>query len=165
MEYSSKMAMFNNLCEEYTAELTGILDFSVKKNLLPMKLYICIDIIKKYIRENSINLIEYSVKNLLPNKELILNFSLDGLDELELDSEDNISRKYCISGIEKVKQNINSNNNLNIGIFNEGESSILNLIIEIKNKGKKLNYSDKKQIKRNIEKLINVLENMSKIFI
>ena len=135
-----------------------ILDYSLSKNLLPLKVSLGIGLLKKYIQENKVGLIQYGVEYLLNHKEFILNFSLDSLDELDTDSEDNISRISCINNINKAKQVIDPK-------INSGENEILNLIIEIKNKAKKLNDTDRSIVKGYIEVLIMILENIRDLFI
>ena len=158
MQYFNKIDTFTHLSDKYLNVMDKILDYSLSKNLLPLKVSLGIGLLKKYIQENKVGLIQYGVEYLLNHKEFILNFSLDSLDELDTDSEDNISRISCINNINKAKQVIDPK-------INSGENEILNLIIEIKNKAKKLNDTDRSIVKGYIEVLIMILENIRDLFI
>lgn len=158
MEYFNKIDTFTHLSDKYLSVMNKILDYSVSKNLLPLKVTFGIGLLKKYIQENKIRLIQYGVEYLLNHKDYILNFSIDSLDELDTDSEDNVSRKSCIDNISKAKQVIN------LDIDSE-ENEIMNLIVEIKNKAKTLNDAERTIIKGYIEVLIMILENIRDLFI
>jgi hypothetical protein len=137
--------------------MNKILDYSVSKNILPLKVTLGIGLLKTYIEENKIKLIQYGIEYLLNYKDMILNFSVESLDELDTDSEDNVSRKSCINNITKAKKIID------LGSYSE-EKEILNLIIEIKNKAKQLNEMDRSIVKGYIEVLIMILENIQDLF-
>lgn len=158
MEYFNKIDTFTHLSDKYLNVMNKILDYSVSKNLLPLKVTFGIGLLKKYIQENKITLIQYGVEYLLNHKDYILNFSIDSLDELDTDSEDNVSRKSCINNISKAKQVIN------FGIDSQ-ENEIMNLIIEIKNKAKTLDDTERTIIKGYIEVLIMILENIRDLFV
>jgi hypothetical protein len=157
MEYSSKIDLFINFSNKYVDVIEKLLDFSVSKKILPLKILLGLNILKKYIRDNKVNLIQNGVEYLLNYKDTILNFDLHNLDELDNDSEDNVSRKSCLNNITKAKQIINEQN------YKENE--ILDLIIEIKNNAKILNISDKSIIKGYMEVLIMILEKIKDLFI
>ena len=158
MECFNKIDNFTQLSDKYLIVVNKILDYSLSKKILPLKISLGIVFLKKYIQENKIRLIQYGVEYLLNHKDLILNFSINSLDELDTDSEDNVSRKSCINNISKVKQAINVD-------INSEETEILNLIIEIKNKAKNLNEFDRSIVKGYIEVLIMILENIRDLFI
>ena len=158
MEYFNKIDTFTHLSDKYLSVMNKILDYSVSKNLLPLKVTLGIGLLKKYIQENKIRLIQYGVEYLLNHKDYILNFSIDSLDELDTDSEDNVSRKSCIDNISKAKKVIN------LDIDSE-ENEIMNLIVEIKNKAKTLNDAERTIIKGYIEVLIMILENIRDLFV
>lgn len=158
MECFNKIDNFTQLSDKYLIVVNKILNYSLSKKLLPLKISLGIDFLKKYIQENKIRLIQYGVEYLLNHKDLILNFSINSLDELDTDSEDNVSRKSCINNISKVKQAMNVD-------INSEETEILNLIIEIKNKAKNLNEFDRSIVKGYIEVLIMILENIRDLFI
>lgn len=158
MEYFNKIDTFTHLSDKYLDVMNKILDYSVSKNLLPLKVTFGIGLLKKYIQENKIRLVQYGVEYLLNHKDYILNFSIDSLDELDTDSEDNVSRKSCINNISKAKQVIN------LDIDSE-ENEIMNLIIEIKNKAKTLNNTERTIVKGYIEVLIMILENIRDLFV
>jgi hypothetical protein len=158
MEYLNKIDNFKQLSDRYLTVIEKILDFSLEKRLLPLKVIFGFDLLKQYIIENKVKIIQYGVEYLLNHKEYILNFSLDSLDELDSDSEDNQSRKSCIKNIQHAKKAIQ------ISIDSE-ETEIMNLIIEIKNKAKRLNEMDRAIVKGYIEVLIMILENIRDLFV
>ena len=160
MQYSNKINTFSALSEKYVSVMDKILDYSISKKLLPLKFSLGIGLFKSYIQENKIKLIQCGVEYLLNYKEQILNFSLENLDELDSDSDDNISRKSCMNNISQVKQVIKLDMDSSYK-----EKEILNLIIEIKNKAKNLNEMDRSIIKGYIEVLIIILENIRDLFI
>lgn len=157
MECSSKITIFMNLSDKYISVINNIIDYSVSKKIVPLKIILGIDFLKKYIINNKVELIKNGVEYLLGYKEDILNFDLKNLDELDNDSEDNISRKNCIDNISQVKKIINEQK------YKENE--ILDIIIEIKNKAKNLNEMDRSIIKGYMEILIMILENIRDLFI
>lgn len=146
-----------NLSDKYIFVINNIIDYSVSKKIVPLKIILGIDFLKKYIINNKVELIKNGVEYLLGYKEDILNFDLKNLDELDNDSEDNISRKNCIDNISQVKKIINEQK------YKENE--ILDIIIEIKNKAKNLNEMDRSIIKGYMEILIMILENIRDLFI
>jgi hypothetical protein len=76
--------------------------------LVPIKFILSLPIMKDYIGTNKIDILEYGIKYILSNKDDILNFNinkLDELDELDEESDDNTSRKECISNISTIKSN------------------------------------------------------------
>ena len=160
MQYSNKIDTFYGLSEKYVIVLDKILDYSISKNLLPVKISLGIGLFKNYIQENKIKLIQCGVEYLLNHKEQILNFSLENLDELDSDSDDNVSRKSCMNNINQVKQVIKLDMDSSYK-----ENEILNLIIEIKNKAKKLNETERTIVKGYIEVLIMILENIRDLFV
>ena len=157
MEYSSKIAIFMNLSDKYISVINNIIDYSVSKKIVPLKIILGVDFLKKYIINNKVELIKNGVEYLLGHKEDILNFDLKNLDELDNDSEDNISRKNCIDNISQVKKIINEQK------YKENE--ILDIIIENKNKAKNLNEMDRSIIKGYIEILMMILENIRDLFV
>ncbi len=157
MEYSSKIDLFINFSNKYVDVIEKLLDYSVSKKILPLKILLGINHLKKYIKDNKVTLIQNGVQYLLNYKDIILNFDLQNLDELDNDSDDNVSRKSCLNNITKAKQIMNEQ------IYKENE--ILDLIIEIKNNAKILNITDKSIIKGYMEVLIMILEKIKDLFI
>jgi hypothetical protein len=160
MEYHNKIDTFVHLSDKYLSVVNKILDYSISKNLLPLKVSLGIGLLKNYVKDNKIKLIQYGVEYLLKHKDYILNFSINSLDELDTDSEDNISRKSCINNIHKAKQAVNLDSD-----SDSEEREILNLIIEIKNKAKKLDDIECSIVKGYIEVLIMILENIRDLFV
>ncbi len=126
--------------------------------LLPIKLVITIPFLRDYVKSNRVVLLEHGIIYLLKNKEQILNFSLDKLDELDDDSDDNVSRKECKDNITNIKDKISSD------FKNIEGNEILNIIIEIKNNSKKLDKQNIELIRNYINLLIMILEEIKKLF-
>lgn len=161
MEYNiNKVEEFKKLSEKYILTILKIIDFSVIKNLIPIKFIIGIPIIKNYINLNKSKILECGVQYILPNKDEILNFSIDSLDSIESNNDDNISRKNCISNINELKNLIQVENT---NCYEEIE--ILNLIIDIKNNAKKIDNNELSIIQNFMELLIMILEKIKMIFI
>jgi hypothetical protein len=158
MNYTNKITNFTSLTDKYINVLYQIIDYSVSKNILPLKIKLGIDILKNYIMDNKIKIIQFGIEYLLKNKDYILNFSLNSLDDLDNDSDDNISRTSLLNNIKETKPNLNLN-------IDTEDKTILNLIIEIKNNSKKLNDYEKTIINGYMQILIMILENIQKIFI
>lgn len=157
MEYSQKVESFVNLTNKYIDVINNLLDFSASKKILPLKMLLGINLLKNYVNNNKILLIQNGVEYLLNFKDTIISFDLNNLDVLDNDSDDNVSRKSCLNNINKAKEIVGDNT------FKENE--ILDIIIEIKNRAKILNDTDKTIIKSYIEVLIIILEKIKDIFI
>ena len=134
---------FEYLKKSYIEIILNMIDYSITKNILPIKAYFMIKYIKDYINNNEIEILEGGIMHLLPNKDDILNFNIDNLDELD----DNLS-------IKEIKNNISNNN----------PNEILNLVIEIKNNSKKLNKLEIETIKEYVQLLILVLEKIKILY-
>jgi hypothetical protein len=135
---------FEYLKNSYIEVILNMIDFSLNKNILPMKIYFMIKYVKDYIKNNEIEIIESGINYLIPNKDDILNFNINNLDELE----DNLS-------IKEIKKNIDN-------ISNDNE--IIKLIIEIKENSKKLNSVEIQTIKKYVELLISILEKIKFLY-
>jgi hypothetical protein len=151
-----KINSFVNLSDKYIETIEKLLEYSMSKKILPLKILLGMKLIKNYIHNNKVSLIQNGVQYLLGYKEIILNFDLSNLDDLDEDYDDNISRKSCLNNITKVKEIINEKN------FDDID--ILNLIIEIKNNAKILNNTDKEIIRGYMEILILILEKIRELF-
>lgn len=158
METSTKINLFSDLSDKYTDIIEKLLDYSVSKKILPLKILMAMCVIKKYIHDNKISLIQNGVQYLLNHKKTILNFDISELDELDNNyDDDNISRKKCLNNISFTKQIMNEKT------YNNNE--ILDIIIQIKNNAKILNDTDTAIIKGYIELLIMILEKIRNLFI
>ena len=147
---------YNFLMDSYIETIIKLIDFSIEMRILPFKIWISINYIKNYIIENRIEILENGITYLLTNKEIILNFdisNLDDLDELDDDSNDNLSRKECINTIKKKNK-----------FENLKEIELLNIIIEIKNNSKKISTNNIILIKNYFELLIDILQKIKNIF-
>ncbi len=162
MSLDYKLNRFNDLVGNYVEVVNSMLDLGVKNNLLPIQYLFGVPLIKDYVQKNRIELLEYGVIYILRNKEEILNFDIKKLDELDDDSDDNVSRKDCVSSISDIKSSLGKNNDNLIG--NVKENEILNLIIDIKNNSKKLDRKTTKLIRGYIELLILILEQIKMLF-
>ena len=153
METSNKinhlLDQFDYLKKNYIEIILNMIDYSMSKNILPIKVYFMITYMKEYINSNEIEIIESGINYLLPNKNDILNFNINNLDELE----DN----FC--SILDVKKNISNNSN-----NNSSNNEIIKLIIEIKENSKKLNKIEIETIKKYVELLISILEKIKILY-
>ena len=149
-----KLNNYNYLVNNYIETIHHLIDSSYNMNILPLKLVLCLKYIKKYISDNKLEILNNGIKYLLTYKDTILNFNITNLDELDEDSDDNMSIKSCVTNIKKSK---------NIKI-ESSQDDILNLIIEIKNNSKKLSKENINIIKQYFELLILILENIKSLF-
>ena len=156
MDYNCQIESYNYLMDTYIEIIHKLINFSLNNNLLPFKIIMGINYLRKYVNENRLEILENSINYLLTYKEIILNFNIEKLDDLDDDSDDNISRKECVNNIKNI------NNNIVDKKFKENE--ILELIIEIKNNSKKLSKNDIDIIKKYFELLISILEQIKNIF-
>jgi hypothetical protein len=150
---------YNFLMDTYIDTIIKLLDTSYSMRILPFKIMFGIGYIKNYIQSNRFDILQNGFDYLLANKETILNFDISNLNQLDEDSDDNISIKSCLSNI---KHNQNKNNQTNNFILDSND--MLNLMIEIKNNTLKLCLDDVEIIKKYFELIIIILENIQKIF-
>jgi hypothetical protein len=158
MDLDTKLTTFDIFVNNYIEALNNLIDLSLRNNLLPLKLILTIPILRQYIKHNRVLILEYGILYLLTNKEQILNFSLDKLDELDDDSDDNVSRKECYDNISNIKTKFTNE------LKNVEGNEILNVIIEIKNNSKKLDKQNIELIRNYIKILIMLLEEIQKLF-
>ena len=152
-EYENyKVNHYNFLMDNYIEIILNLIDYSYSNNILPIKLFFVINYFKNYINDNRINILQNGLNLLLENKEIIINFDINNLDQLDVDDDDNVSIKQCVKNMEKCNSEFNENNEL------------LNLIIDIKNNTKKLSNDKILTIKKYFEILLNILEEIKKIF-
>lgn len=160
---NKKVDTYNYLMDLYVDTIHKLIDSSYSLGILPFKIVISMGWIKKHISENRVETLQNGITYLLTNKDTILNFDLTKLDELDEDSDDNMSIKSCVN---KFKNNRNNNNNNNISNSSISSSDdMLNLIIEIKNNTKKISSEDVIIIKKYFELLIIILEKIQNIFV
>lgn len=160
--HNNKIETYNYLMDNYIEVILKLIDFSNSLKILPFKMMFGLNYIKKTISENRVDMLEHGIQYLLTHKDIILNFDLNKLDNLDEDSDDNMSIKSCVNNIKK-KQNLKQNmENLQNNI---GENEILDLIIEIKNNSKKTHPDDIILIKMYFELLISILEKIQNLFI
>ena len=146
---------FNYLTNQYIELIINLIDYCEEKKILPKKIIFFLDTIKKNLNENKFEIIQNSLIHILENKETILNFSLDSLEE---DSDDKSNNLNNIYQLKKLIKNTNSNTNQN-------ELEIINLIIEIKKNAKTLLIKDDIIIiKDYIEIMIMILERIKILF-
>lgn len=166
MDLDYKLNRFDILVNNYIDTINSLVDLAVSNRLIPFKYLLGLPLMKDWINKNRIDILEYGVTYLLVNKESILNFdikNLDELDELDSDSDDNVSRKECITKISKLKSDTSIDKK--IGLESGFESNeILNIIIEIKNNSKKLDEFSVNMIKQYVELLILILEQIKMLF-
>jgi hypothetical protein len=132
---------FDYLKKNYIEIIINMLDFSLTKKILPTKAYFMTKYIKDYIINNEMEILEAGISYLLPNKNDILNFNIDNLNELD----DNF-------------------NLTTIKVDDNNKNEILKLIIDIKNNSKKLNKIEIETIKNYIQLIILVLEKIKILY-
>lgn len=149
---------YNYLMETYINTIIQLIDTSYSMKILPLKVMFGLSWIKNYIQENRFDILKNGIEYLLTNKETVLNFDIEKLDELDEDFDDNVSIKSCLSNIKHTSTNSNSSN-----IISDSDDMV-NLMIEIKNNTKKLSPNDILIIKSYFELLIIILEKIQNIF-
>jgi hypothetical protein len=161
MDYEIKTQTFGKLSDKYIEVLEKIIDYAYLKKILPLKICIGLPMIKKYLFENKVLLIQYGIEYLLTNKNYILNITLESLDDLESELSDNQSRKSRVNDINMTKKilRIDSTN-----LKDLNDDFILDLMIEIKNNSKKLCVLDREVISGYIEILMIILSSIKDIF-
>jgi len=160
LEEQSLFEKYNYLMDMYIDTIIKLIDMSYTLRILPIKIMFGLGFIKNHIQTNRFDVLQNGLDYLLTNKEIILNFDISNLNELDEDFDDNVSIKSCINNIKQYqeKKQINTDN------FISNSDDMLNLIIEIKNNTKKLHSDDVLLIKNYFELLIIILENIKKIF-
>ena len=153
----NKLEIYNYLMDVYIDTIIKLIDTSYSMNILPFKVVMGMNWIKKRLNENRLETLENGITYLLTNKDIILNFDLTKLDELDEDSDDNKSIKSCVNNF-KNKKSVNTD-------FISDSDDMLNLIIEIKNNTKKIHQNDILIIKKYFELLIAILEKIQNIFL
>ena len=148
----SPVEKFNYLTNQYIELIINLIDYCYEKKILPTKIIFFLDTIKKNINENKFEIVQNSLIHIIENKETILNFSLDSLDEDNDDkSNNNLNNIYQLK---KLIKNTDQN-----------ELEIINLIIEIKKNAKTLLIKDDITIiKDYIEIMIMILEKIKILF-
>lgn len=145
-----RIEQFNYLTNQYIELIINLIDYCEEKKILPKKIIFFLDSIKKNLNENKFEIIQNSLNHILENKEIILNFSLDSLED---DNNDN-----SINNLNNIYQ-------LKKLIKNENELEMINLIIEIKKNAKILLIKDDITIiKDYIEIMIIILEKIKILF-
>lgn len=163
-----KIDAYNYLMDLYIDTINKLIDTSYSMGILPLKIILGLNYIKKYIANNRIEILQNGTFYLLTNKETILNFDLNKLDELDMDSDDNMSVKSCVSRVKqqsKINNQTNLSNQTNLQNFSSDSDDMLNLIIDIKNKTKNLNNDDVQIIKKYFELIIIILEKIKNLFL
>lgn len=153
------ITQYDYLMETYINTIIQLIDTSYSMRILPLKVMFGLSWIKKYIESNRFEVLENGINYLLENKDTVLNFSIDKLDELDEDFDDNVSIKSCISNIKQTNSNIVNSSN----VITDSDD-MLNLMIEIKNNTKKLCEEDIMIIKSYFELLIIILEKIKNLF-
>jgi len=157
---SNKVIQFKKLSDKYIEQIKKVLDYAVSKRIVPLKVIFGINLIKTYIDENKIKILECGVEYILKYKDEILNFSLDSLDENDLSELSDLSTcsSNYISNINELKQIIQQQSS------KSEELEVINLIIDIINNAKKLSIDEIDIIKSYIELIVLILEKIKIIF-
>ena len=145
----NKLNIFNELLDNYFLVINSLMELAKDKNIIPIKYIVLIPILKSYIENNRVYIIQKSIITILNNKEKILNFSLNNLEN------DNTVN------LEKIKTIIDKEN---LNNCRDKESEFFDLIIQIKNNSLKLNADDRSIFKSYIELMIKILEKIKCIF-
>lgn len=156
----NKQKQFSKLSDKYVEQIKKVLDYAVTKRIVPIKVIFGVNLIKEYIDNNKLKILECGVEYILKYKDEILNFSLESLDETNLSENSNFSSNY-ISNINELKHIIKQETNST----STEEIEIINLIIDIINNAKKLSSDEMDIIKNYIELIILILEKIKIIFI
>ena len=169
-EQQIKYETYEYLMGSYIETINGLIDFAYKLNILPLKLVFGINYMKKYINENRFDILQNGINYLLKNKETVLSFDIANLDELDIDSDDNMSVRSCVNNLKNstISSSLSSGSSLNLNSQSNNLTSdtdkILSLMIEIKNNAKKLSKSDIDLVKKYFELIIIILEQIEKLF-
>lgn len=172
-EQEIKYETYEFLMITYIETIHRLIDYAYKLNILPLKLIFGINYMKKYINENRFETLQNGINYLLRNKEVVLGFDIKNLDELDIDSDDNMSVKSCVNNLKKsTGTKYNFDTSLSNEFSNEFSNNIpsdtdqlLNLMIDIKNNAKKLPIQDIELVKKHFEIIIMVLEQIEKLFL
>lgn len=146
-----KVNHYNYLMDNYIEIIMNLVDFSNINNILPFKLKLGINYLKDYILNNRLTLLDNGLNYLLNNKEVIMNFDVNNLDQLDEDDNDNVSIKQCVNNLKKDNK-----------LKNE-DSELLDIIIDIKNNTKNLDNNKRGLIKKYFEIIISILEELKLI--
>jgi len=163
-EQINKLEIYNYLMDMYIDTINKLIDTSYSMSILPFKVILGMSWIKKHLSNNRQETLQNGITYLLANKEIILSFDLSKLDELDEDSDDNMSIKSCVNKFRDQKSNLKKNNQLNDEPIHNSDD-MLNLIVEIKNNTKKISKTDTIIIKKYFELLITILEKIQELFI
>ena len=145
----NKLNIFNELTENYFLVIKSLMDLAKDKNIIPIRYIILIPVLTSYIDNNRVYIIQKSIITILNNKEKILNFSLNNLEN------DNTVN------LEKIKTIIDREN---LNNCRDRESEFFDLIIQIKNNSLRLSEDDRNIFKAYIELMIKILEKIKCIF-
>jgi hypothetical protein len=145
----SKLNIFNELIENYFLVINSLIDLAKDKNIIPIRYIVLIPLLNSYIESNRLYIVQKSIITILNNKEKILNFSLNNLEN------DNAIN------LEKIKTIIDKEN---LNNCRDKESEFFDLIIQIKNNSLKLDIDDRSIFKSYIELMIKILEKIKSIF-
>jgi hypothetical protein len=145
----NKLNIFNELTENYFLVINSLMELAKDKNIIPIRYIILIPVLTSYIENNRVYIIQKSIITILNNKEKILNFSLNNLEN------DNTVN------LEKIKTIIDREN---LNNCRDRESEFFDLIIQIKNNSLRLSAEDRSIFKSYIELMIKILEKIKCIF-
>lgn len=146
----NKLNIFNELVENYFLVINSLIDLAKDKNIIPIRYIVLIPILTSYIENNRVYIIQKSVITILNNKEKILNFSLNNLENNNT------------LNLEKIKTIIDKEN---LNNCRDKESELFDLIIQIKNNSLRLDKEERMIIKSYIELMIMILEKIKNIFL
>ena len=146
-----KVDIYNSLVDNYFVIIDELINYSFEKKIIPKKIIFFIPIMKTYIQNNRITILQNSIKFFLEFKDEITNFSVDNLN--------NNSNEKNIKEIKKMMMERFNDNKIDTR-----EIEVFDLILELKDNSLKLQIEDKKIIKEYIDLLIIILEKIKNLF-
>jgi hypothetical protein len=138
---SLDVEQYKMLSNYYIDTVKELFNYSKEENLIPLSCKIFLPFANEYIEDNKLSIIENGLEYLLKNKEYILNFSIENLNNTE---NKNI--------INEFKDIIDKNNVKEV-----------KLIFDIIENAKKLNNYQQKIFKEYIEIIILILEKINNL--
>lgn len=145
----NKEEYFTILIDKYMMVINRLIDYLDENDMIPLKMVCMKEFIKEYIKSNRDVVVMNSIEIILKNKEDILNFEFEE-DNKQIDNLRNIIEK-------KSKES-----EINIGRY---EMEIVKMVMEAKDKSKRLGKDKREMIREYVEVMILILERMREIIV
>ncbi len=146
MNECNRIDYFHDLLNNYILHIFDLMDHSIQLKLVSSHIMLFAPQFKKYIQNNKIEILQ----NCMNHIDDFRDFSFDDFNDMD----DNQSFDKYMPKIKKT--NIKSTHD---------SDELFNFLLEIKNKSKKLNKKSHKLIKLKITNIIQILDNITNIFI